>query len=71
MNFIESMQVALNAILNNKVRALLTMLGVTVGVAAVILLVSVRLAKEKKDEKATEEDATEPAVEVEADQAPE
>ncbi len=41
MNFIESMQVALNAILNNKVRALLTMLGVTVGVAAVILLVSV------------------------------
>ncbi|NPV47025.1 MAG: efflux RND transporter periplasmic adaptor subunit [Armatimonadetes bacterium] len=31
----------------------------------------VRLAKEKKDEKATEEDATEPAVEVEADQAPE
>ena len=41
MNLLESLQVAIGAILTNKVRALLTMLGVTVGVAAVILLVSV------------------------------
>ena len=41
MNLLESMYVAINAILTNKVRAFLTMLGVTVGVAAVILLVSV------------------------------
>ena len=41
MNLLESIRVAMGAILTNKVRALLTMLGVTVGVAAVILLVSV------------------------------
>ena len=41
MNLLESLYVAIGAILTNKVRAFLTMLGVTVGVAAVILLVSV------------------------------
>lgn len=41
MNIIESFRVAIGAILLNKGRSLLTMLGVTVGVAAVILLVSV------------------------------
>ncbi len=41
MSIIESFRVAIGAILLNKGRSLLTMLGVTVGVAAVILLVSV------------------------------
>jgi putative ABC transport system permease protein len=41
MDILESFRVALGAILTNKGRAFLTMLGVTVGVAAVILLVSV------------------------------
>ena len=41
MNILESLRVALGAILTNKGRSFLTMLGVTVGVGAVILLVSV------------------------------
>jgi len=41
MHLIESFRIAFQAILSNKGRSLLTMLGVTVGVAAVILLVSV------------------------------
>ena len=40
MNVFESFRVAIGAILTNKGRSFLTMLGVTVGVAAVILLVS-------------------------------
>lgn len=41
MNFIETFGVALEAILSNKVRSGLTMLGVIIGVLAVILLVSI------------------------------
>ncbi len=41
MNFIETFRVALEAILSNKVRSGLTMLGVIIGVMAVILLVSI------------------------------
>lgn len=41
MNFAESLRIALRALNANKVRALLTMLGVIIGVAAVILLVSI------------------------------
>ena len=41
MNVFESFRVAIGAILTNKGRSFLTMLGVTVGVAAVILIVSV------------------------------
>ncbi|MGQ9731997.1 MAG: ABC transporter permease [Candidatus Zipacnadales bacterium] len=41
MNVVESIRVAIGAIMTNKGRAFLTMLGVTVGVGAVILLVSV------------------------------
>ena len=41
MNFIEIFKVALEAILSNKVRSGLTMLGVIIGVLAVILLVSI------------------------------
>ncbi|MBS1128879.1 MAG: multidrug transporter substrate-binding protein [Nitrospirae bacterium] len=41
MNFIEIFRVALEAILSNKVRSGLTMLGVIIGVLAVILLVSI------------------------------
>jgi putative ABC transport system permease protein len=41
MNFLEIFKVALEAILSNKVRSGLTMLGVIIGVLAVILLVSI------------------------------
>ena len=41
MNFIETFGVSLEAILSNKVRSGLTMLGVIIGVMAVILLVSI------------------------------
>jgi putative ABC transport system permease protein len=41
MNFLETFRVALEAILSNKVRSGLTMLGVIIGVMAVILLVSI------------------------------
>ena len=38
MNHTETIKVAINAILANKVRALLTMLGIMIGVLSVILL---------------------------------
>jgi ABC-type antimicrobial peptide transport system permease subunit len=41
MNLIESFRIALRALSANKVRSALTMLGVIIGVAAVILLVSI------------------------------
>jgi len=41
MNFIETFRVAIEAILSNKMRSGLTMLGVIIGVMAVILLVSI------------------------------
>jgi putative ABC transport system permease protein len=41
MNFVETFSVAFEAILSNKVRSGLTMLGVIIGVMAVILLVSI------------------------------
>ncbi len=41
MNFLETFRVSLEAILSNKVRSGLTMLGVIIGVLAVILLVSI------------------------------
>ena len=41
MNLIEAARVALEALLTNKMRAFLTMLGVIIGVASVILLVSI------------------------------
>jgi putative ABC transport system permease protein len=41
MNFIETFRVAFEALLSNKIRSGLTMLGVIIGVMAVILLVSI------------------------------
>jgi len=41
MNLYESFRIALRALLANKVRSLLTMLGVIIGVSAVILLVAI------------------------------
>ena len=41
MNLVESFRIALRALTANKVRSALTMLGVIIGVAAVILLVSI------------------------------
>ena len=41
MNFFETFRVAFEAIMSNKVRSGLTMLGVIIGVMAVILLVSI------------------------------
>jgi putative ABC transport system permease protein len=40
MRFIESLRVAWTALLSNRLRALLTMLGIVIGVAAVITLIS-------------------------------
>lgn len=41
MNFLEYLKLALKALKTNKVRSLLTMLGIIIGVASVILLVSI------------------------------
>lgn len=41
MNLMKSFTMALSSIINNKVRSLLTMLGIIIGIAAVIILVSV------------------------------
>lgn len=41
MNFIESFKIAVRALNANKIRALLTMLGIIIGVSSVILLVSI------------------------------
>ena len=41
MTFTESIRIALRALLSNKLRAVLTMLGIIIGVAAVITLMSV------------------------------
>lgn len=41
MNFLETLKVAILALKTNKIRSFLTMLGVIIGVAAVILLVSI------------------------------
>ena len=41
MNFAEYVKLAFNALRTNKVRSLLTMLGIIIGVASVILLVSI------------------------------
>ena len=41
MNALESMRMAFQGVMTNRLRSLLTMLGITIGVAAVIILVSV------------------------------
>ncbi len=41
MNALESMRMAFQGVVSNRLRSLLTMLGITIGVAAVIILVSV------------------------------
>ena len=41
MNALESMRMAFQGVMSNRLRSLLTMLGITIGVAAVIILVSV------------------------------
>ena len=40
MNWTQTVRMALKSILNNKIRSLLTMLGIIIGVASVIILVS-------------------------------
>ncbi|MDK2811701.1 MAG: putative transport system permease protein [Petroclostridium sp.] len=47
MNFIQAFRMALKSLMGNKVRALLTMLGVIIGVSAVIILVSLGEASSK------------------------
>ncbi len=46
--FFESIKMAVSSLLNNKMRALLTMLGIIVGIASVIAIVS--LGEGGKDE---------------------
>jgi putative ABC transport system permease protein len=41
MIFIESIAVAIRALLINKLRSLLTMLGITIGIAAVLAMVAI------------------------------
>ena len=41
MGFVKSFSMAISSIINNKVRAFLTMLGIIIGIAAVIILVSI------------------------------
>ena len=48
MNLLESFRIAARALLANKARSLLTMLGVIIGVAAVILLVGIGLGVESE-----------------------
>ncbi|MDX2139221.1 MAG: ABC transporter permease [Chloroflexota bacterium] len=45
-NFLENFRVALSGLMSNKLRAALTMLGITIGVASVIVLVSLGQAVE-------------------------
>ncbi len=41
MKFSEAMTIAWEAILKNKIRSFLTMLGIIIGVAAVIIMISI------------------------------
>ena len=41
MNIFESFKIAFSSIWNHKIRALLTMLGIIIGVAAVIVIVAI------------------------------
>ena len=45
MNLSETLRIAWDAILKNKIRAFLTMLGIIIGVAAVIIMVAISTAK--------------------------
>jgi putative ABC transport system permease protein len=45
--FLENIRVALSGLGSNKVRSALTMLGITIGVASVVLLVSLGQAVEQ------------------------
>src|SRR5262245_20721253 len=46
MKFTEAMRIAWEAILKNKIRAFLTMLGIIIGVAAVIIMVAISAGTE-------------------------
>ena len=48
MNLLESFRIAVRAVFANKVRSLLTMLGVIIGVSAVILLVAIGTGVQKQ-----------------------
>ncbi len=48
MNIWESIKVALSSIWNNKLRSLLTMLGIIIGVAAVIVIVAIGQGAKKQ-----------------------
>lgn len=48
MSILESFKIALSAIWNNKIRSILTMLGVIIGVAAVIIIVAIGQGAKKQ-----------------------
>ena len=48
MLFSESVQIAVTALLSNKLRSILTMLGIIIGVGAVIAMVSLGLGMQEK-----------------------
>ena len=47
MNFLEAARVALDSLKANRMRSVLTMLGVIIGVAAVIVMISISAGTEK------------------------
>lgn len=49
MNFIQSFRMSIKAIMSKKARSILTMLGIIIGVAAVIILVSLTQASNEKN----------------------
>lgn len=48
MNMWESFKIALSSIWNHKIRSVLTMLGIIIGVAAVIVIVAIGQGAKKK-----------------------
>ncbi|MBF1321505.1 MAG: ABC transporter permease, partial [Megasphaera micronuciformis] len=47
MLFKESVAIALTALLSNKLRSILTMLGIIIGIAAVIVMISIGMGVRK------------------------
>ena len=47
MLFKESVTIALTALLSNKLRSILTMLGIIIGIAAVIVMISIGMGVRK------------------------
>ncbi|NLY43242.1 MAG: FtsX-like permease family protein [Clostridiaceae bacterium] len=58
MNFLESIKVAVNCILQNKMRSILTMLGIIIGIGSVVAIVSVMQGGQQEMNKTLEKFGT-------------